>query len=238
MTWPAADIDTTDSDAGTDNPQNARADILDLMQKFNQIRNHVSTFIQGLLDDADAPAARSTLGVTATGADTTYAFRANNLSDLANAGTARTNLGATATGSALFTATDAAAARSTLGLGTMALETAANYLRKDTEDQGPITGGATVTSKSITTGSFTVDCGDRPLQYITNGGAFTITAPAADGSVILLITNNASAGAITFSGFTVGSSVGDAFTTTDTHKFMVSIVRINGVSTYTVKALQ
>lgn len=33
-----------------------------------------------------------------TGTDTTYAFRANNLSDLANASTARTNLGVTATG--------------------------------------------------------------------------------------------------------------------------------------------
>jgi hypothetical protein len=37
--------------------------------------------------------ARTNLGVTATGADTTYAFRANNLSDLASASTARTNLG-------------------------------------------------------------------------------------------------------------------------------------------------
>ncbi len=45
-----------------------------------------------------AATARSNLGVTATGADTAYAFRANNLSDLANAGTARTNLGVTATG--------------------------------------------------------------------------------------------------------------------------------------------
>lgn len=37
--------------------------------------------------------ARTNLGVTATGQDTTYAFRANNLSDLASASTARTNLG-------------------------------------------------------------------------------------------------------------------------------------------------
>ena len=37
--------------------------------------------------------ARTNLGVTATGADTTYAYRANNLSDLASAATARTNLG-------------------------------------------------------------------------------------------------------------------------------------------------
>jgi hypothetical protein len=37
--------------------------------------------------------ARTALGVTATGADTTYLFRSNNLSDLANTTTARTNLG-------------------------------------------------------------------------------------------------------------------------------------------------
>jgi hypothetical protein len=37
--------------------------------------------------------ARTNLGVTATGADTTYAYRANNLSDLGSASTARTNLG-------------------------------------------------------------------------------------------------------------------------------------------------
>lgn len=48
---------------------------------------------RALLDDADAAAQRATLGVTATGSDTTYAYRANNLSDLASASTARTNLG-------------------------------------------------------------------------------------------------------------------------------------------------
>ena len=54
---------------------------------------NVSTFGGTLVDDADAATARTTLGVTATGADTTYAFRSNNLSDLASASTARTNLG-------------------------------------------------------------------------------------------------------------------------------------------------
>ena len=42
---------------------------------------------------ASAATARTNLGVTATGADTAYAYRANNLSDLASASTARTNLG-------------------------------------------------------------------------------------------------------------------------------------------------
>jgi hypothetical protein len=107
----------------------------------------------------------------------------------------------------------------------------------DVEDQ-VLSGGARVTSKPLTTGNITIDCGDRPLQYITNGGAFTITAPANDGSCIVLVTNNSSAGAITFSGFTVGSSVGDALTTTDTHKFSIHIWRINGVSAYRIAAHQ
>ena len=42
---------------------------------------------------SSAAAARVNLGVTATGQDTTYLYRANNLSDLTNATTARSNLG-------------------------------------------------------------------------------------------------------------------------------------------------
>jgi hypothetical protein len=101
-----------------------------------------------------------------------------------------------------------------------------------------ITGGVIVTSLSQSTGSITVDCGARPLQYITNGGAFTITAPANDGSCILLTTNNGSAGAITFSGFSVGSSTGDSLTTTNTNKFSIHIWRVNGTSGYRIAAHQ
>lgn len=101
-----------------------------------------------------------------------------------------------------------------------------------------ISGGANVTPTSLTTGSITVDCGKCPLQFITNGGAFTITAPTNDGSCLLLVTNNGSAGAITFSGFSVGSSTGDALDTTNAHKFTVSIWRINSVSGYRVAAHQ
>lgn len=100
------------------------------------------------------------------------------------------------------------------------------------------TGGVRTPSQSLSTGNVTIDPGDGPLQHITNGGAFTLTAPANDGSCIVLVTNNGSAGAITFSGFTVGSSVGDALTTTNTHKFSISIWRINSVSGYRVAAHQ
>ena len=49
--------------------------------------------VNNLSDLNSVSTARTNLGVTATGSDTTYAYRANNLSDLANAATARTNLG-------------------------------------------------------------------------------------------------------------------------------------------------
>jgi hypothetical protein len=55
---------------------------------------------------------------------------------------------------------------------------------------------------------------------------------------MVLVTNGASAGATTFSGFTVSSNTGDSLTTTNTSKFVISVVRINGTSTYIVKALQ
>lgn len=101
-----------------------------------------------------------------------------------------------------------------------------------------LSGGANVTAKTQSTGNLTINCGERPLQYITNGGAWTLTAPAADGSCILLVTNNGSAGATTFSGFSVGSTTGDALTTTNTNKFSIHIWRINGTSGYRIAAHQ
>jgi hypothetical protein len=106
-----------------------------------------------------------------------------------------------------------------------------------TQDQ-TLSGGANVTSLSQSNGNLTIDCGARPLQFITNGGAFTLTAPSNDGSCILLVTNNASAGTITFSGFSVGTSIGDALTTTNGNKFSISVWRINSTSGYRVAAHQ
>lgn len=68
MTWPSSDVNTTGMDAGTDTPP--RAEFLSWAQKFNQLRAHVSAFMQGLLTSADAAAVRSTLSVpTRTGGD-------------------------------------------------------------------------------------------------------------------------------------------------------------------------
>jgi hypothetical protein len=111
-----------------------------------------------------------------------------------------------------------------------------------TADQS-LNGGANVVSQNLGTGSgggtVTIDCGSRPLQYITNNGNFTFAPPSNDGSCMVLITNGAAAGTVSFSsGFTVNSNTGEPFTTTNTNKFLVTIVRINGTSTWLNKALQ
>lgn len=95
------------------------------------------------------------------------------------------------------------------------------FIRVGTEDQGPITGGASVTKKSLGsgTGTITVDVSDRPTQTIANDtGAFTLDVGTShEGATVVIITNGASAGAITTSGFDVYQ--GDAFTTTNGHVF-------------------
>jgi hypothetical protein len=102
-----------------------------------------------------------------------------------------------------------------------------------------ITGGFAVTPNNLgALANFTLNPLLGNYQYGTNNAAFTLTAPTVDCAVDILVTNGASAGAITFSGFTVGASIGDALTTTNAQKFIISIRRINATSTYTIKALQ
>ncbi len=62
MTWPSSDVNNTNADAGTDVPATFRSDALDLIAKFNQMRNHATTWAQGWLAAADAAAARTILG--------------------------------------------------------------------------------------------------------------------------------------------------------------------------------
>lgn len=101
-----------------------------------------------------------------------------------------------------------------------------------------ITGGANVTTLGLATGNITIDCGNRPEQSITNGGPFTITAPAVDGSCLLLVTNNGAAGAIGFAGFSVGGATGDPLDLVAGNKFTIFVWRIGGISGYRVAAHQ
>ena len=104
-----------------------------------------------------------------------------------------------------------------------------------------MTGGVLVTAAAlgtISSGTTTINCGTSPLQWLTNGGAFTLAAPSSDSSCIVEVENNGSAGVITFSGFSVGTSTGDAIDTTNGHYFDISIICIHGHSTYRIAALQ
>ncbi|UHS60622.1 hypothetical protein HRR99_03350 [Agrobacterium vaccinii] len=113
-----------------------------------------------------------------------------------------------------------------------------NNGKLNVEDQ-TLTGGARVTSKdlgTISTGTLTLDPGDRPLQHYTNNGAHTLAPGTNTGSFMLDITNGASAGAITVTGWT--KVAGDAFTTTSGNKFRLHCSVGNGGSLLIVQALQ
>jgi hypothetical protein len=92
---------------------------------------------------------------------------------------------------------------------------------------------------TITTGTVTPDVANGHMQYYTNNGAHTLAAPSASGDYVIniLITNEASAGAISFSGWTLNPT-GDSLTTTNTQKFWLGIGKDNGTTWAWIKAMQ
>lgn len=147
---------------------------------------------------------------------------------------------------ALVVGGGAGAAPSTVTTGTGVLTALSNNVGSAgsflaTGTNATITKGFYVTPNNIGTvssGTTTPDAANGNYQYYTNNGAHTLAAPSTDCAIDVLVTNGASAGAITFSGFTVGSATGSTLTTTNTSKFLISIRRINGTSTYSIYALQ
>lgn len=115
----------------------------------------------------------------------------------------------------------------------------AEILRADTDDN--LTAGYTATADNdgtISSGTYTPSPVGGNLKRIVNGGAFTLAAPtyAGDYTMIVQMTNNSTAGAVTFSGF--NRQTGDALTTTNGHDFFLFIVKINGFKSVNVQALQ
>lgn len=148
-------------------------------------------------------------------------LKANNLSGLASDSTARTNLG--------------------VAIGSDVEAFDADILKADTADE--LTAGFSAAAYNCGTkssGTFTPDVDVGNFQYAINGGAHTLAVPAKNCTMVILYKNNASAGTITTSGYTVTD--GDDLTTTNGHEFFFYITRINDGSTtfslLTVKALQ
>lgn len=170
-------------------------------------------------------------GVTTLGVVTGTTFNGNTWTT----GTGTLSIGAGKTLTASNTVTLAATDSTTMTFPAIS----SNVLT--TGNTATITKGYTVTSFSIGTvssGTNTPDPANGNYQFYTNNGAHTYAAPSSDCAIDVYVLNGASAGAITFSGFTVGSNTGDAYATTNTYKYIISVRRINSVSTYVFKALQ
>jgi hypothetical protein len=192
MTYPSSDVSRTNMDAGTDSPQLARADLDDLVVKFNLLRNHISVFAQGLIDDVDAATARATLGALAASAVSAYGLT---LVDDADAAAARATLGLVI-GSAVPSPTGAGAS------GTWGINITGNAATASN-------GG--VTSVNGMTGAVSVTTGVSSLNGQT--GAITNTSQDAVGAVEALL--YASIGAAITAGTTyAGSSLRRGFTST------------------------
>ena len=113
----------------------------------------------------------------------------------------------------------------------------ADILKADTADN--LTAGFSTTVHDAGTkssGTYTPDQDDGNIQKAVNGGAHTLAPTVDDCAVIIQYTNNASAGTITTSGFTLVD--GDDISTTNGDDFFFYLTKANGFSLLTVKALQ
>ena len=93
---------------------------------------------------------------------------------------------------------------------------------------------------TITSGTVTPevdDTGEENFKTLTANGAFTLAPPSTSSScaIIITVTNGASAGTITTSGFDLVD--GDDYATTDAAVFNFYVVKNGGKSILTIKAL-
>ena len=145
----------------------------------------------------------------------------------------------TATGRSIVDDASVAAVRTTIGvaIGSDVQAYDADTLKADTADT--LTAGFDATDYNAGTkssGTFTPAASDGNFQYCVNGGAFTLAPPTTSCTIVLQMTNNASAGAIATSSFT--KVTGSSLTTTNADDFMLYMTRCNSFSHLHVAALQ
>jgi hypothetical protein len=127
----------------------------------------------------------------------------------ASAAAARTTLGATTTGDALFISADAAAARTAIGAGTGDVTTTGSQvLSSKTLVDPAITGTILEDIFTISDGAaFEIDPGNGSIQLITLGANRTPKATNfADGESVILMVDDGTAYALTWTDATFGGS--------------------------------
>ena len=218
-----ADLDAVDALLGGTGAQKAKPNLEGGLWKIDGTAITVTAAELNILDGVTASTAELNIldGVTASTAEL-------NILDGVTASTAELNFVDGVT-SAIQTQLDAKAAlASPTFTGTVALPaaTVADAVTTTADDDG-----------TFSSGTYTPTPVGGNMKRIVNGGAFTLAAPSAAGdyTLVIQITNNASAGAITLSGFnrTTGS-----FTATNGHDFFVYITKCNGFTFANVVALQ
>jgi hypothetical protein len=114
-------------------------------------------------------------------------------------------------------------------------------LEVDTLNGAALAGGftAAVVNDGNSGGAYRPTPEGGNIRKVANSTAFTLEVPTAAGdyTLLVLITNSATAGAVTISA-SYTRTFGDPFTTTSGHMFLLTVVKIGTVRTLTVQALQ
>lgn len=115
-------------------------------------------------------------------------------------------------------------------LGTAGQRTLTGGFDSDDEPLGTVTSG-TVTPEVDGTG-------EENFKTLTANGAFTLAPPSTSGScnITIAVTNGASAGTITTTGFTIVN--GDDYDTTSGNDFFFHIKKVGSFSSLTIESLQ
>ena len=145
---------------------------------------------------------------------------------------------AAASAAAALVSEDAAAASAAAAAADAAIIDPDAYILKTGDTlTGAYVATATALGTPVAASTETIAASGSNFQTLTNNAAFTLAAPASgDFTTLIHMTNGASAGVVTLSGFTLVT--GDDLTTTNADAFLLFCSRLNSAIHLQIVALQ